>query len=143
MDRAGGMRDVDCNVADLSDAVCSLVDSKKLRDHGGCVRAIFSRREVGGQRRVPFFIFQKRTEQMNEEQLEKHAVVDFRISSLFRPTTRRKKTHCITRTLGSCPSFGSISFGKSLRHASSRVCNSLNFFEASCLPIGFSTCVGL
>lgn len=62
MDRAGGMRDVDCNVADLSDAVCPLVDSKKLGDHGGCVRAIFSRREVGGQRRVPFFIFQKRAE---------------------------------------------------------------------------------
>lgn len=76
MDRAGGMRDVYCNVADLSHAICSLVNSKKLGDHGGCLRAIFSRREVGGQRRVPLFIFQKRTKQMNEEQLKKHAVVD-------------------------------------------------------------------
>lgn len=46
MDRTGGVGDVDCNVADLSDAVCSFVDSKKLGDHSGCVRAIFSRREV-------------------------------------------------------------------------------------------------
>lgn len=57
MDRTGGVGDVDCNVADLSDAVCSFVDSKKLRYHSGCVRAIFSRRKVRGQGRVPFFIF--------------------------------------------------------------------------------------
>ena len=62
MDRTGGVGDVDCNVADLSDAVCSFVDSEKLRDHSGCVRTIFSRREVGGQRGVRFFIFQKGTE---------------------------------------------------------------------------------
>lgn len=79
---------------------------------------------------------------MNKEQLEKHAVVDFSIRLTLQTDEKEKKTHSITRTLGNCPSFGSISFVKSLRHVPSRVCNSLKFFEASCLPIGDSHALG-
>ena len=69
---------------------------------------------------------------MNKEQLEKHAVVDFSIRLTLQTDEKEKKTHCVTRTLGNCPS---ISFGKSLRHVSSRVCNSLKFFEPPVYPL--------
>ena len=46
VDGAGGMRHVDCDVADLTEAICSLVITKNLRDYGGCLRADLPGRDM-------------------------------------------------------------------------------------------------
>ena len=67
------MCDVDHDVADLAESVGSLVQAEKLGDHGGGLGAQLSWGDVSGKGRVVGVIFEEGTEEVDVEQLEKHA----------------------------------------------------------------------
>ena len=95
------------------------------------------------QRGGCLIVFEERSIQVNEEELEKHTGIELVAAICFCAVLFvLVMAYCITSTLGSWPSFASISFGRFLRHASSLVCNSVRRFSSACLPIGLSICVG-
>lgn len=60
---------------------------------------------------------------MDEEELEEHAgeYCQSGASIIWLELGLFRKTYCMSKTWGSCPSLGSISLGSPLRHASSLV----------------------
>lgn len=67
------VRDVYYDVADLAEAVGSLVQAEKLGDHGGGLGAELSWRDVCRKGRVVGVVLEEWAEEMDVEELEEHA----------------------------------------------------------------------
>lgn len=72
MDGTRRVRDVDDDVADLTQAVRTFVEAQELRNHGSGLGTEFSRGYMSGERGVVGVVFEKGPEEVDVEQLEEH-----------------------------------------------------------------------
>jgi hypothetical protein len=62
VDGACGVGYIDSNITDLPEAVGTLIEPEKLRDHRGSVGEELSRGDMGRKRRAGLFVFEERAE---------------------------------------------------------------------------------